>query len=156
MPDAATMTKQPCVSALLAAVAALGLSGCYAEAPEPRSATLVETVPLPVLAANTADYRGRTVRVCGRWSPDRRAASETNRQWSISQRDPKARRPHVYSVGIKSCGERRPRLDQGCITGRIAREDGSLDLPTDMLVQSHVTGSLEWWLHPQCMAETAA
>lgn len=138
---------------LLAGLTILCVAGCSAAAPEAPSAAAVQTVPLQVLAANTVDYRGRTVRVCGRWQ-NRSARSgddapETG--WSLTAPNPPGMHgPHTYSVIVAACRGARPRLTNGCVTGRIAREDGSLAMPEAILVASHVTGSNEWWLHPQC------
>ena len=139
-------------------VAALATFGCSADRPEPAapSAPAIETVPLRTLAANTASYRGQTVRVCGRWSdpPTLRPGEVARSGWALTApKLPGTFGPHSYFVGVTSCLGRRPRLSSGCITGRIAREDGSLDLPENILVGSHVTGSHEWLLHPQCSVE---
>lgn len=56
-------------------------------------------------------------------------------------------------VVVAACEGERPRLSNGCITGRIAREDDSLQPETEIIVVSHTTGSFEWWLHPQCRAD---
>jgi hypothetical protein len=66
--------------------------------------------------------------------------------------------PHgstVYVV-VPACNGQAPRLVRGCITGRIAREDGSLDVPDYETIGSHLIGSEEWWLHPQCPARNGA
>ena len=145
------------LSLLVAVFAALGTLGCSAERPETAAppAAGVETVSLYVLAANMGRYKGQTVRVCGRWRdpPPRRARAVAQSSWSLTAPNPPGTvRPHVYVVGVTPCRGKRPRLTNGCLTGRIARENGSLDLPEDILIASHVTGSYEWFLHPQCAA----
>lgn len=144
-------------SAILACAAA---ASCTRALPEragqsvPLSPTAsIETVPLTALAGNMFTYRGRTVRVCGTWdivgpshpNPDRRA-------WLYER----VRAPsgiHQYSVGVLTCPGAMPRPGRACITGRVARPDGSLESPTEIFVGSHGTGSAEWWLHPQCASD---
>jgi hypothetical protein len=107
---------------------------------------------LHVLARNIADFRGRTVRTCG---PELQAGRGPNGEvayWSMLARDPISRHNNIYSgVHIAPCGgERRPVDADGCVTGRIAREDGSLEAPVDVIIGSHRIVSFEWILHPQC------
>jgi len=70
----------------------------------------------------------------------------------LSVRDPTSRYGFPALVYIRSCTERRPRLVRGCIVGRVAREDGSLDPPISRIVSDHQISNSEWWLHPHCAA----
>ena len=112
---------------------------------------IVQTVHLTELARNVGNYTGQTVRVCGgRWRGSMTRPDGTHRGWILSKVDPSGPRgPHVTSVYV-ACRTPRPRLVDGCLTGRIAREDGSQTPSETVTVSSHVTASREWWLHPQC------
>jgi hypothetical protein len=105
---------------------------------------------LPDLVRDIGLRRGETIRVCGgRWVEPRRTEDGRLVAWTLSQPgEPPYRFP--ISVLVAPCGEERPKLDRGCITGRIAREDGSQTLPENIFVGSHGLVSEEWWLHPQC------
>jgi|GEM_PF-2950879 len=136
----------------LTALAALHATGCTHEAVEPSAASAVETVPLHVLARNIGDYRGQIVRTCGgRPSPVRSPDGEI-REWELRVTDPTSEHRFTAFVIVPSCNGQMPRLVDGCVTGRVAREDGSLDPPTSMSVISHFIGSDEWWIHPPCSA----
>ena len=140
------------------ALACAGLIGTLAAAcaseQQPRTAIAspVPTVPLHVLARTVADFRGQTVRTCG---PELQAGRWPNGEvayWSMRAKDPISRHNNIYSgVHIASCGGERPPVDtDGCVTGRVAREDGSLEAPTEVIIGSHEIVSFEWILHPQC------
>ena len=149
--DAAMKQKVHRRSILTLATACM-LVGCMAEPPSPAALNGVETVPLHVLARTINNYRGRTVRTCGRELTPITQANGDIRSWELRAVDPTS--PHAFTayVIIPACNGRRPRLDESCAIGRIAREDGSLDPPEDIAIGSHMIGSQEWWLHPQCPA----
>jgi hypothetical protein len=132
------------------------LAGCMSERPARFAAETVQTVPLHVLARNIEDYRGRTVRVCGGRLRPNRDATGNIRSWHLSVSDPVSPPPSTAYVIIRPCAQERPRLTRGCAVGRIARENGSLDAPESMVIASHSIGSREWWLHPQCRADSPA
>jgi hypothetical protein len=125
--------------------------GCAAEQPVTATESIVPTIPLHVLARNIGDFRGRTVRTCG---PELEAARRPDGEvayWIMSARDPISRHNNIYSgVHIASCAARPPVDADGCVTGRVAREDGSLEAPADVIIGSHRIVSFEWILHPQC------
>jgi len=135
--------------ALLVAACLLA-TGCRERSAHSASGQSVVTVPLHVFARNAADYRGQTIRTCGR---EVRPITQSNgeiRSWQLRAIDPTS--PHRFEafVVLPACGSRPPRLEHGCVTGRIAREDNSLDVPDAIIVTDHAIGSEEWWLHPSC------
>ncbi|HEY0012850.1 MAG TPA: hypothetical protein VGB79_08365 [Allosphingosinicella sp.] len=94
-------------------------------------------------------YRGRTVRVCGR-------LAQRESGWGVEYipRQGDFFFFHGYpAVLVAGCAGAAPRLDpDGCLTGRIAAADGSLSPPPrnewdDMPVNR------DWFLHAQCSAE---
>jgi hypothetical protein len=127
------------------------VGACAAEQPQTASSSVVPTIPLHVLARTIADYRGRTVRTCG---SELQAIPGTEGKVAyaiLSARDPASRHNLQASVHIATCAGERPRLDPGgCVIGRIAREDGSLQEPDAVMVSSHAVVDNEWFLHPQC------
>lgn len=138
------------VTGLLMLIGTL-LGSCAPGQPRATSASLVPTVPLHVLARSIADYRGRIVRTCGpQFRPSRRPDGKIT-NWRLSVRDPTSPYNFPAIVRVLSChAETSPFDSEGCVTGRIAREDGSLDEPDVEIVGSHEIVSYEWWLHPQC------
>jgi hypothetical protein len=137
----------------LANIALFGafLGACTPEQPRSATGPITPTVPLHVLARTIADYKGRTVRTCGTKLQAARGTDGKVAYGILSARDPASRRDRQASVHIASCGGERPRLDPGgCVTGRVAREDGSLQEPDTVMVSSHAVVNNEWILHPQC------
>lgn len=127
------------------------LGSCAPEQAPAPSASLVPAVPLHVLARTIADFRGRTVRTCGSQLQPAWGASGEVANWRLSVRDPTGPYHFPAIVILPSCNGERPRMERGgCITGRIAREDGSLDDPDVEIIGSHQIMNYEWWLHPQC------
>ena len=139
------LMRAPPIMLLIGAIAA----GCTAEPLEPASGS-IETVPLHILARNIASYRGQTVRTCGREIEPARYSNGEIIYWRLSVIDPTSPYRFPARVIIPSCNGERPRLRGGCISGRVAREDGSLDPPESVVIGSHEIMSHEWWLHPQC------
>jgi hypothetical protein len=128
---------------LLAPICAV--AACTPVPPEAATTAGVETVPLHVLARTIENHVGRTVRTCGRLE---RVVPEAE-NFVISVVDPETR--FSARVQVKGCPEGRPRLVDGCITGRIAQENGTLEPnPDARIVASHVIENNEWWLHPRC------
>lgn len=141
------------LAAPLAAVACALAAAC-APAPPEGAGNLVETVPLHVLARTIADRRGQVVRVCGgNWGGTVESAAGQMRGWVLVAPDPSAPATLRAFVNVRSCDGRRPRRSGDCITGRIAREDGSLTRPESIMVGSHQVGRQEWWVHSQCAAQ---
>jgi hypothetical protein len=137
----------------LANIVLLGalLAACTPKQPRSATDSITPTVPLHVLARTIADYKGRTVRTCGTKLQAARGTDGKVAYGILSARDPASRHNLQASVHVASCGGERPRLDPGgCVTGRVAREDGSLDEPDAVLVSSHAVVDNEWRLHPQC------
>lgn len=107
---------------------------------------------VPTLSVNSAGYRvtrykGRTVRVCGR-------LAQVEGRWAVQH----IQRPREFflhglpAVFVATCDQTPPRLDRhGCLVGRIAREDGSLDEPRSVLTDDSPFTHY-WLLHPQCPA----
>jgi hypothetical protein len=135
----------------LAALAVVAGSGCTREAPEPAAASAVETVPLHVLARTIGIYRGRTVRTCGETMVPVTDAQGVVSQWHLSAPDTTRERATAF-VAVATCHGERPHLVDGCVTGRVARNDGSLEDPQSMHLVSHLVGSWEWWMHPHCLS----
>ena len=105
------------------------------------------TVPLVQLATNIEDYRGQTVRTCGR----RLVRTDGQRVWQLSV--PRAFGHHPAGVLVLPCGELRPPAgDESCVTGRVARRDGSTE-PTQegqLRIVSSAVINHNWYLHAQC------
>jgi hypothetical protein len=131
------------------AVPALLACGCATASSE--SSVDAVTVPLHVLANDIAHYRGHWIRTCGTdlnavWGP----GGETT-HWHLTARDPASNFPYMrVGVAVATCGSDRPRLIDGCLIGRVARDDGSLEDPKSVIVTSHLTIQREWRLYPQC------
>lgn len=101
-----------------------------------------------MIAKDAAAYRGKQVRTCGTdFLPHRDGEA-----WQLSV--PYAEGRHSASVHVIGCQGRPPHRDsEGCITGRVARSDGSLTVPPvlDIVVRS-APDSLPWYIHEQCPA----
>jgi hypothetical protein len=127
------------------------LAACTPDQPRNATGSTVPTIPLHVLARTIGDYRGRTVRTCGTDLQASQGANGRVNYGILSASDPASRHNLQASVHVASCGGERPRLDPGgCVTGRVAREDGSLREPDAVMVSSHAVVDNEWRLHPQC------
>jgi hypothetical protein len=135
------------------ALASALVAACTPSPLETASDPAVETIPLHVLARDIESYRGQAVRTCGRWRGALRSAEGQVRAWHLSRIDPTSPHGFTASVLVPECRGRRPRLTDGCISGRVAREDGTLDMPDGVLVTDHLIISYEWWIHPQCEAQ---
>jgi hypothetical protein len=145
------------VMRVLGAVLVVGpfAGGCTPQEPRAAADSITPTVPLHDLARTIGDYKGRTVRTCGTELQAIRGTDGTVAYGILSARDPASRHNLQASVHIASCGGQSPRLDPaGCITGRVAREDGSLQEPDAVMVSSHAVVDNEWILHPQCRRPT--
>lgn len=108
-----------------------------------------ETVPIRRLAADPEEWRGREVRTCGPSFRGDRAKGE----WQLSL--PRASGYHPAIVRILGCAGVKPARDSnGCVSGRIARRDGSIR-PTregeERTISSAIV-SYDWYLHAQCPA----
>jgi hypothetical protein len=111
-----------------------------------RASAPVETIPLIHLATHIEDYRGHTVRTCG---PEFHRAADGRPEWLLTV--PGAFGHHPAGVRIVSCPTQSARTDRhGCITGRIARADGSVSLAGDPGPVSSAVISGVWFLHAQC------
>ena len=142
--------KRPARVSLAVAAACAAVAACAHAAPEP-AGQAVEAIPLLDLVRNIKQLRGETVRVCdGAWSSTRRTENGRVLGWMYSNYTETPRRSQVSLQVAAACGTKRPRLERGCLTGRIAREDGSLTLSDTAVVGSHGIANYEWWLHPQC------
>jgi hypothetical protein len=127
------------------------MASCTQAQPQAVSQPAVQTIPLHVLARTIESHAGQAVRTCGR--DLRRATVEESSHWMLSVTDPASPNGFPARVFIQGCDERRPpRLANGCIVGRVLREDGSLDPPTTRMHADHEVTDYEWWLHPQCPA----
>lgn len=102
------------------------------------------------LARQIESFKGRNVRTCGQLVPFEGSGPEL---WAVlSIKDPHR---HGASVNVVPCPGVRPRLDaNGCIAGRIAYRDGTLDetRQTGAIVMSSAITSYVWYLHAQCPA----
>jgi hypothetical protein len=91
-------------------------------------------------------YRGRTIRVCGR-------LAQIEGRWAVEHVSLPG---EVYfhgppAVFVLSCTGQSPRLEHdGCLTGRIARQDGSLRPPAQPTDMGDAPYDYDWFLHPQC------
>jgi len=129
---------------MVVGMAAMGCASVRASQP-------VQTIDAVTMARDLVDnaqtYRGRMIRVCGAATFERWRDSE----WILAM--PRASGYHPAEVHVLSCGQVRPRRDsEGCITGRIARRDGSLTplAPDEPRIVSSSIVSYEWFLHARC------
>lgn len=131
----------------LGAVAAVSGSACRRTVDAQRGD--VQTFAVSDLAYSIERHRGQTVRICGALGP-----SEDAGIWRLEDlRATEASQIHGRpAVLIAACGGNRPPLDRrSCLTGRIARRDGSLTYPPGAPVAvDDVRTNYEWFLHPQC------
>lgn len=107
----------------------------------------VSTVPLLTLARSIERYRGQTVRTCGS-SLSPLTASKVGELSAPHGR-------HGVGVHVRACREmKRVRGRRTCLTGRIARPDGSLRplQPGEPISVSSRIIDYEWYLHQQCPA----
>ena len=135
------------------AAAATVLASCMPERSEILSGSNL-TIPLHLLPRVIRNYRGRVIRTCGeRLSPVWKGETDQVVGWNLLAQNPDSRFDYMMvGVEIAPCGSRRPRLIDGCISGRVAREDGSLDEPETSIVTSHLDMDSNWSLHPICTA----
>ena len=99
------------------------------------------------LVSEPDEFKGRIIRACaGRIEP-----LDARHSIMMSVDDPY---PHGANVRVMNCGETPPTLDaQGCLRGRIARRDGSVDGPTPAGELNYTTSAIQsgvWYLHAQC------
>ena len=128
----------------LSIIAALSVAACHASG---RGVS----ADLPTLAVenyeyNVQRYRNQTVRVCGR-------VVRRGSRWAVEHvPSPGEVFFHGYpAVFVAPCTAGPPQLDsRGCLVGRIAAEDGSLNPPPQIL-DSDEPVSYQWYLHPQCL-----
>lgn len=136
-------------AALAAVAAALTVAACCTT----RGAGLPDppTIALEQLMPQIERYRGRTVRTCGQLDGPR-----PDRTWIITS----LKQPEEYNTHgrartlVMPCANTPPRLDlEGCISGRVAQKDGSLNYPPGPITIEDGSNSLYWHLHPQCPAQ---
>jgi hypothetical protein len=103
-------------------------------------------VPLVELATNIEAYRGQVVRTCG----PRLIRPEGDEAWQLTI--PRAFGHHPAGVRILGCPMAQLSNDESCVTGRVARRDGSTEEFRDgeaRAVSSAVISS-DWFVHAQC------
>lgn len=137
--------RKVAASFLCSSAASLSLAACRTNSIS--EAASVPTLPAGQLARNIETYKGQILRVCGRLLKE-----EGNTLWEIrAVADP---HPHGAGVKVVPCAGAKPqRPKKGCMTGHIARRDGSLEPQAGGPVM--VTDAIEsyvWFLHPQCPA----
>lgn len=117
-------------------------SGCAVSSASPPE----EQVPLLTLAGNIEEFRGRVVRTCA----PRLTKLKEPLEWQMSA--PFGR--HGVGVRVLSCRKLEPvENGQACVTGRIARRNGSLE-PLREGEPRVVTSSMishTWYLHQRCV-----
>jgi len=108
-----------------------------------------ETVPLVSLARDPEAWRGREVRTCG---PEFHGDSKEG-VWELAR--PSVSGYHPAIVRVLGCADAAPARDSGgCVSGRIARRDGSIEPLEDgepRVISSDIV-SYDWYLHAQCPA----
>jgi hypothetical protein len=129
-----------------ACVASLICIGCFTALSPP--ADKAEPIDINILGYSIEKYRGQTVRICGRLS------SLGDGIWSIETiENPEPfywhGRPAVFVV---ACADQDPKLDSdGCLTGRVALKDGSIEIPQNsQVVRDFTPRNPDWFVHPQC------
>lgn len=134
---------KPVPIVILAAVAIVAAAAC-ATSVLPAGG---ETVPLLTLALDPEAWRGREVRTCG---PTFQGHPAEN-MWQLSM--PHGR--HGAGILVPGCAGAAPKRDsKGCVSGRIARRDGSIE-PTREGEPQTISSAMishDWFLHPQCRA----
>lgn len=137
------MGRQAMIVAALLALAG-GMAACVTDAAEPK----VPTLSAGQLARTIEQYSGRTVRVCGVFR-EKLDPAEVGEAWELAQ--PNDPHPHGAGVQVVPQSSDRPQLDSfGCIKGRIAYGDGTLDKSKQSNIVT-ITDSLVsyvWYLHP--------
>ena len=127
----------------LSMIAALSVAACHAGG-------RAVSPDVPTLAVENHEYnverhRNQTIRVCGR-------VVKRDSRWAVEHvPTPGEFFFHGYpAVFVVPCGAGPPQLDRdGCLVGRVAAEDGSLNPPPQVL-DSDEPVSYQWFLHPQC------
>lgn len=122
-----------------------GLAGCYAGG---RAASPdVPTLAIEDYQFNLRRYIGQRARVCGQ-------VVREGGHWGVARLPVSGEfyfhgRPTILVI---ACGDEPPRLDRnGCITGRVAAEDGTLTpVPNRSGLQDDSPVDREWFLHPHC------
>lgn len=110
-----------------------------------------ETRTLPILELATAaeKYRGEVVRTCG---PEYKPyLKDTDDIWAVMK--PAAIGYHTAYVLVVPCPGSTPKpTSKGrCITGKVARLDGSLTVPAPQLIVVRSAPMSEpWYVHEQC------
>jgi hypothetical protein len=123
--------------ALIAAGASIGCTSLARPFPPP-------TIDMVQLIQHIRSYRGQSVRTCG----ERLVHSED--AWDLQR--PSGLGYHGAHMRIVACGAR-PVLDgESCITGRIARRDGSVgeDGPEGEGIMTSEVINYTWYLHERC------
>jgi hypothetical protein len=126
--------------------AAMGMIAACATVDDPRATA-------PTLSVNSSGYnveghKGRTVRVCGRlaWVEGRWAVQHVQRPGEFFLHG-------LPAVFVAGCGGAVPTLDRnGCVTGRVTRENGTLD-ESRRVVTNDSPWTHYWIVHPQCGSE---
>lgn len=125
------------------------IAGCRTMTQEHEAPTLTVSELARDLARGPASFKGRTVRVC-RGRLDQIIPTD-HREWAFSAIG--ERFPHGAGVNVKACGDAAPIVDsQGCLTGRVARPDGSIaePAPDEGVIVSTAIHSYTWYLHEIC------
>ena len=111
----------------------------------------IPTIDLVELIGNIESLRGQTVRTCGE------GVLQNGPVWELVR--PIGR--HGARLLINPCEGRPVRDAEGCIAGRIARRDGSLELnqavdDTSIAVAADNLANYGWFLHEQCRHDGTA
>jgi hypothetical protein len=143
------------ISVLLLSVAAAACTGELASTvavPDAPPDPAVATLSVAEFARTAEHLKGRTVRVCGGrlspyWDAERRPIG-----WFVAQSSVAGYHPAIVNIG--SCGAAKPKLEAAkCLTGRVARPDGSLNTDNWNAVITSSVENRNWYLHPlQCRA----
>ena len=129
----------------IVSIAAAGLVACQAGGRA--GPTRGETHSVEYLAFNIERHKGQTIRTCG-------SLVAQGGQWRV-EAEPSAQLGTLHgrpAVLIASCPNGAPSLDADrCISGRVARRDGSLSYPPGRSVAvDDVPTNYEWLLHARC------
>jgi hypothetical protein len=137
------LEKHPHKLLLMLFAGSLFLLGCVA-AGVPDA---VQTLSVKEFSKAPESYRGRTLRICGEQLKD---LGVDEPGWTLFT--PQAFGYHPAMVSVLPCPGRLLIADaRMCILGRIAKRDGSLELPpSDDIVVKGLGDSSPWYLHPQC------
>lgn len=132
----------------LLGLGAVSLTACLSSDPASR----VETIDVREYARTPEIYRGRVIRVCGKHIyRDEQPLTTGVFVPSARLTSPIFSGRHTAEVSVLGCaGAQVPVDNQGCVTGRIALHDGTVEIDPEAIYVSSPGGTYPWFMHLQC------